>query len=509
MSNLEDKMIPETGKGKRGGGVPSEPPTRSSLYLQYMRVFGEVAPEYGLHVRQGGSWANLTLLVPSIVVWEGVTQTRLVPGDPGDVATVKRVERFLNDPRTKSILKFSKDNPYPYDVLRLLLDKPGGVSELSQIFQGRQDTYTRLGSPTGNPGAWDYFVPEGLPGTSISDEILSWLPPTERRVLMLCIGRIVSGDTISPWRTVPLITGRPGLGKTRFLARLEFVLSQLGHTASHVQSPVSRFSLNRELVNSQLLITDDTTTSDLKSLISNSVFKSLVTGAKTVIEEKFHTPFSAYSNAVYFILGNGILPSDLIGADPGVISRIFLLQCKDDTASTCKILSDMSERLGITEVALMELLVKEALATYERVADMEKEIQTLRTTSVLPSPSLSLAELAIAAAYCHKRYTGCTPEEALENWSFSTILDCAEVELLEVPKSITSLFVEVNWKACCISLMKAILHSRPTPKNVTQYFSTRSGTSLPSTLAPYRRAVEVDDTKINALLAAYNEVFMD
>ena len=509
MSNLEDKIIKETGKGKRVGGVPSEPPTRPSLYLQYMKVFSEVAPDYGLHVRQGGSWANLTLLVPSIVVWEGNPQTRLVPGDPGDVATVKRVERFLNDPRTKSILQYSKDSPYPYDLLRLLMDKPGPNTELAQIFQGRQDTYTRLGSPTGSPGAWDYFVPERLPGTSISDEILSWLPPTERRVLMLCIGRIVSGDTISPWRTVPLITGRPGLGKTRFLARLEFVLSQLGHTASHVQSPVSKFSLNRELVNSQLLITDDTTTSDLKTLISNSVFKSLVTGAKTVIEEKFHTPFSASSNAVYFILGNGILPSDLIGADPGVISRIFLLQCKDDAGSTCKILSDMSERLGITEVALMELLVKESLTLYCDITDMEKEIQTLRTTSVLPSPSLALAELAIAAAYCHTRRTECTPKEALENWSFNTLLECAEKETLTVPKSITSLFVEVDWKGGCNSLMKALLHSRPTPKNVAQFFSTRSGTSLPSTLAPYRRAVEVADNSITALLAAYTEELMD
>jgi len=334
------------------------------------------------------------------------------------------------------------------------------------------------------------YRPHNPKGLNVTDKILSWLPEAERKILALCIGRIMNNDDGSTWRTVPIINGRPGLGKTMFVSKLGRHLERLGCVVAHIGAPIDRFTFNIENAAADFWITDDTSRSDIEGLTRNSTFKSLASNSDTVVEDKYVQPVTVKPCGSWFMLGNAIHRNHLIGADPGVLDRIAILQCNpEDTRSTDVIEKDACMQLGMDATALWEELLAECSAYYrQNVGNMEKAINDLRNHCIEPPTELPLAELAAIGIVLH--HTADSDGNPFVEWSLDTILESIAVGQHWLPQSLVDSLQCIQWKATVRSIRRrSNMGVEPSPKTMTQYIRTTDGHTLPSTMAPYAQSV--------------------
>jgi hypothetical protein len=456
--------------------------------FEAVQNFGNVLTHYGIDMTLGGNWQGLTFKRSSPVSWGGESyqvMKKMSASNPGHIGAIREI---LGTVITRTVV----DKEIYFEFCRALLDYSNNSKRgiVLDAVTGRDAEVHYKAYPMSKKEAFTLLRPTGRKGTEHIDKLICWLPESERRLLALTIGRLFSLGK-GNWRVVPLISGRPGLGKSTFIKRISDKLKTIGFDTPYIQPNLSRFSLTRELVQSHLLIADDTTTADIHALTKNSQFKSLITGLSTVIEEKYKQAVEVKPNCVVMFLGNGIKPSDLIGADTGILDRLTILECDPDyDGNTDQPFQDMAEFTGITEEELTERLIEECIHLYDNTIDMEATVNALRGSMRSGCTGQALVEVSVAMSYLQFVGSNTAMKDALEGWSVLGVIQSILQSGKSISPKLTATFREVLWEQSISNLRFLMMNS--TTISPAMFFGaivTKSGVTLPKTIAPYRKLV--------------------
>lgn len=449
----------------------------------------------------GGDWQGLTLYRPRAIEWQGTTLRvwdKMSPQNSDDMAYLSRNMDEGVAEIWETYFQFFTD---------AMLNNAANmkVGMVNEITSGRYLTEDakRLLHRRENHGTKTTAMkwrPHKVQRVEVGPKLLSWLPPAEREILMLSVGRIMNADDQYQWRTVPFISGRPGLGKTLWVNSLVEHLGLLGYTSNHVRTPINRFTIDYATASCDLLLTDDTATIDVQSLTRNSQFKSLVSGAPTRVETKFVPELTVYPTCVWFLLGNGIHSHHLIGADPGVLDRIAILQCDPaEERSTDEIEAQLMEERGESRRAIWEVFLAECNYLYQcHAPHMEATIHQLRNELVEKPANLPLAEMAAIGAIIYRNKGG--QGDPFANWDFTVVMDAIASGEAVVPPELLSAIECILWCPTVRSIAsytaKGVI---PQHSQLGTYILTADGYTLPTKMAPYRRVWEDNSPQIQRL----------
>jgi hypothetical protein len=474
----------------------------SSLYLKIHNLIENKARDYGLYILPGGEWANMSVWRATKSEWNGTGFQVFKPADfnnPGHVVAMRTLFSSsdfvadLNDDLRAAILKNVTDTP---------TDQNGAVSK---ALSGRymNPDYSKMIGEIGDGIKLICRPPLAKTGTSVSDAAMNWLPESERRILMLTIGRLFSNRE-GHWRLTPIINGAPGIGKSTFLHKLIDTAAKLGVVTGFVQSPLGKFSLTRNLLRSNLLVTDDTVTSDIKVLATNSVFKSMVSGTGTVIEEKFKAPVTVHPDIVYVMLANQILAGDLIGADPGMLNRVKILKINqtDKDFDIPKHIANTASSLGVSVERVYEMIIEECHLLYQTESSQMTIVQSVKyhcTNLVTHHSNHGIAEVSammiwLTAKALELKGTQLdvpTFSELCHTWNFNFGIYLAERDCFTFPPSFYEVFEEIDINVTKMNVQRLMMSAKePDVKSFVACFHSKSGYKLPTTLVPYYKALE-------------------
>ena len=477
--------------------VNDDPRSRSQKFLEDGKEFDSVFDKFeklkvvfanfGVTVLNGGDWQGVTLLANSTVEWKGETYPILRKLSPSNSGHIERIRQILASQPAR--IAIGEPDLY-YSICRSMVDLSANnqIGVINELMTGKEPETNYQSYKMSKLDPFPLLKPTGSNSKQHINSLLSWLPESERNILALSVGRLFSLKK-GHWRTVPVISGRAGLGKSTFINKLSQKLNDLGFETPAIQPNLNRFSLSVKLAQSHLLIADDTTTADIKKLTENSQFKSLITGFETSIEEKYKQPISIVPNCVLFFLGNGIKPSDLIGADTGILDRLTILECDPNfTGSTDGLLSDLSQETGHSEDYLMSCLIEECVGYYDSIKDMELTMNNLKENLIAGCTGQALIEAA--SAFTYLQYWGGKYEvkEALQYWSVRGVMDAFMKKKGILDSELESTFSEIVWRETRENLKNYFISTTSfNEKGFLSCVVTRSGVTLPTTLAPYRK----------------------
>lgn len=180
----------------------------------------------------------------------------------------------------------------------------------------------------------DSMFDKSLNDLQISD-ILTIFPPSEAKLLALCIGRGLCGPdgTVTcinntkinhAFRTFPLIFGAPGLGKSSLFTFLFEAIEKTGYKVSHFNSIDEKFGLG-EIFDSNFAYSDDLLTSSLQKLLQAPLFKQAITGSKIRAHIKYAEDIEVKAKSVFIANINNFDSSVLYQLDGGTLDRLAII----------------------------------------------------------------------------------------------------------------------------------------------------------------------------------------
>lgn len=187
-------------------------------------------------------------------------------------------------------------------------------------------------------------------------DLLTILPPAERNLFLLILGRVCVGRDFSltaegtflqhAFRSLGILVGlKPGIGKSTLMRYINRSLAFLGYNVATLEKPGSRFGWNK-VVRSDLGYVDDLTRKSQKAFIESEDTKTIVSNEVLTTEQKGVDSQTSLSRTVLLANSNDFNQADMFDLDPGVISRINFLNCYnvDELEDTRKFLSLVSQK---------------------------------------------------------------------------------------------------------------------------------------------------------------------
>lgn len=183
----------------------------------------------------------------------------------------------------------------------------------------------------------DWFQ-ENIRHLDIGD-IVTFLPPTELELFTLWLGRLVVGFSGTIWaesetpfehcaRLAVILYGGAGIGKSTFLNLLIETLSRLGYQSATFGSIKGQFGMGR-MVNAHLGYKDDLVDSTFLDILQSEFAKSVVTGGRVKVEEKYTIARETRSKCAFMACANNFEPHWASRIDVGSLSRYQILRTFD------------------------------------------------------------------------------------------------------------------------------------------------------------------------------------
>lgn len=199
------------------------------------------------------------------------------------------------------------------------------------------DSFAKQQCATEQPRA---FVPprewfsEEVQQLDFGDIFTIW-PKAELEMLKLIIGRALVGRSGSKlvgsgrviehtYRTVGIIVGEPGLGKSTLFNKLFRALNAVGYTRYNFRDVTERFGL-ANLVLSDFGYKDDVSVQTLSHMISSENLKIIASGGQLMVEDKFMSSRNVFCHSVVLCCTNDWDPRAVYRIDSGIASRVKLL----------------------------------------------------------------------------------------------------------------------------------------------------------------------------------------
>lgn len=181
---------------------------------------------------------------------------------------------------------------------------------------------------------------EALQGLQIED-ILTILPPHEQIIYALTMGRALCGadSTIHAktqrlirhsWRTAPILTGMPGIGKSTLTKYLIKALKTVGYKIAEFSSLSKQFGIS-DIVCVDLAYADDLNEDSFKNYINSPLIKQCITGGTIRTEKKFLDEVESAPTAAFLCNINDFNINVTYGTDDGVLDRLKILDCRMPT----------------------------------------------------------------------------------------------------------------------------------------------------------------------------------
>jgi len=363
--------------------------------LSYKDVVNEFITELRSHrymmIPDGGPFAGFGIYQPKPSELPNAPEgfTVLRPVDPSSKVEVRRMEADVQ--RTTLALMGNCDDDDEASktlskqlngIWKTISDRPSDPK--SQLYQmskvlGRYKEEPRV-TLSGKSGHVAHiplrsWFPAQLQDYDASG-LLTLFPEAEKKMLMLVIARAVigrSGNDVAEgtvdhnFRSMALIVGDPGLGKSTFLYYLTDALEHLGFVCKAGPTNLNQFAW-AAAEHSSLMHWDDMTEDFQGRLLANNNIKSIVSGGPIMVEPKGEAAYEIKSNPALVALTNVANYMHLIGLDPGVLSRVnhLLTYSKEelDERGLMPLREHWvaeSKRLGVPIRLLAMLLIRECI----------------------------------------------------------------------------------------------------------------------------------------------------
>lgn len=229
--------------------------------------------------------------------------------------------------------------------------------------------------------------------------LLTLFPDAEAQMMMLALGRLVSGSSGTKiaegnlehtWRSYCILVGTSaGMGKSTLLSKyLGDALGKMGYICTRAPMDDTKFGWGRPAV-SDLCFYEDLTPQSQKALITGNRTKTIVSNEVIPCEEKGQPRIEVKAKALLLACTNKYTYSDFIGMDNGQLSRLNLLYTytEDDLARQYPDLKQdarikpywekLARQLQVTTDTLMMYLLRTSLDMFLDVVGMEPEHEWL------------------------------------------------------------------------------------------------------------------------------------
>ena len=227
--------------------------------------------------------------------------------------------------------------------------------------EGGYKTGISLTATTYNP---DYATRKWIPQLEWFDErikqvelkdLLSILPPAEREIFALCIGRALVGEDGSmttdlvnirhTFRTMAILVGRDaGLGKSTLIEYMTDAMKECGYMVANLQKSSARFGWGK-IIASDLAYNDDLTPKTQKQVITSDHIKSIISSGEITVEDKGVDGKVQKARCVMLANSNDYAKNDFYKMDSGMKSRIKLLA----TYSGLSLSNMVPEQTGVSQ----------------------------------------------------------------------------------------------------------------------------------------------------------------
>ena len=189
----------------------------------------------------------------------------------------------------------------------------------------------------------EWFSPE-IQQLTMAD-LIPVLPPAERQLFLLVLGRVMVGRDFSytvegieinhTFRSMLILIGKKGgIGKSTFMRYITTALSFLGYEVATLERPGSRFGWGK-VVKSHLGYCDDLTRKSQKNFITSDDTKTIVSNEALTTEQKGIDSVSQRAKTVLIACSNDFNKNDLYDLDHGMITRLNTLQCYNQDELEC------------------------------------------------------------------------------------------------------------------------------------------------------------------------------
>lgn len=173
------------------------------------------------------------------------------------------------------------------------------------------------------------------------EDVLTILGPQEQIIYALTVGRALVGRDSSihektklkvehTWRTAPIITGMPGIGKSTITKMLIDAIKTCGYNVAEFSSLNKQFGI-ADIITADLAYADDMNDDAFKNYIQSPVIKSSITGAPLRTEKKFLDEVVTMPRAAFISNINDFNINATYGTDDGVLDRLKILNCRMPT----------------------------------------------------------------------------------------------------------------------------------------------------------------------------------
>lgn len=377
-------------------------PTTDKNYSGFIPMFTKKA-DYGC-------FSQLTAGIESNVTLVCQLQDTYLQTTPGTMVVegieIESPERIVNEEfATMSVID---------QQLLLAAIAPGNLANGAQIVKigeslakDRVSIGTALNEPCPRPGvgkSGEYvgaYVPNAANiNPSLKDfkakQLLNIFPEAEAKVFMLAIGRAlygINGDTHahnglaieSSWRTFPVITGAPGVGKSVLCNSVLRAMKALGYKFSEFTTIGKQFGL-KAIIEADLAYVDDLTSKSMAAMISSATFKTIVTSGTLRTEDKNVAEQETRARALLLANVNNFDSSILHSIDAGACDRLAVLQCLSpyelNGSNVWLNIKQLKEKYACTEQELFNAFFRQCVDYYVdtiKNSNVKVEVEKLKT----------------------------------------------------------------------------------------------------------------------------------
>jgi hypothetical protein len=199
------------------------------------------------------------------------------------------------------------------------------------------------------------------------DDLFTILPPNERNLFSLIIGRALvgrnnsltaSGNLINHTaRMAAVLCGPAGLGKSTLFEALWSAIAWAGYTKRTIKNIDARFNIGK-VATADVIYKDDTSQKEIRKLFESSTAKTIITSNDVLsVEDKGEDAYEVVPIGTMFLNANEFNPRDTFSMDPGMADRIKILATVTNTEAQELSQKNKSPRI-IKELALGPLAIE-------------------------------------------------------------------------------------------------------------------------------------------------------
>lgn len=173
------------------------------------------------------------------------------------------------------------------------------------------------------------------------EDVLTILPRHEQTLYALTLGRALIGvdgtihaktgrEVEHTWRTAPILTGMPGIGKSTITQTLIKAIETTGYQVAQFSSLSKQFGI-ADIVCKDLAYADDLNEETFKQFINAPLVKQCITGGIVRTEQKYFAEVTSKPTAAFLCNINDFNIGVTYGTDDGVLDRLKILNCRMPT----------------------------------------------------------------------------------------------------------------------------------------------------------------------------------